>query len=129
MRRARRCLMDAENAFNDSDYPMAVRSQECVEMSLKAVLRAFGIEYPKKHDVSDALDLIENFPEWFSSKLHAVKEISRDLAKKRGPAMYGYELELKPAFELFDEDDAVKAINSAKEVFELCNRLIFEIFK
>ncbi|RLI85336.1 MAG: hypothetical protein DRO98_07110 [Archaeoglobales archaeon] len=47
MRRARRCLMDAENAFNDSDYPMTVRSQECVEMSLKAVLRAFGIDIRK----------------------------------------------------------------------------------
>ncbi|RLI85337.1 MAG: hypothetical protein DRO98_07115 [Archaeoglobales archaeon] len=96
---------------------------------LKSGFESVWNRYPKKHDVSDALDLIENFPEWFSSKLHAVKEISRDLAKKRGPAMYGYELELKPAFELFDEDDAVKAINSAKEIFELCNRLIFEIFK
>jgi HEPN domain-containing protein len=40
-------------------------SQECVELSLKAVLKAVGIEYPKIHDVSDILiDFVDRFPEW-----------------------------------------------------------------
>ncbi len=129
IKRGRRCLTEAENAYNDADYPMAVRrSQECVEMSLKSILRALGIEYPRKHDVSDALDLIKaNLPEWFSARIYEVKEISRDLARKRGPAMYGYEAELKPSSSIFDEEDAAKAVNSAKKVFELCNRFILEV--
>jgi len=46
--------------------------------------------------------------------------VSRDLSKKRGPAMYGYEAELRPASDIFDEEDAEDAISAAKEVFDSC---------
>jgi len=113
-------------AFNDEDYPMTVRrSQECVELSLKAVLRSIGIEYPREHDVGKALEVAkEKFPDWFSSKIPRFAEISRDLSKKRGPAMYGYEAELKPASDIFDKEDAKDAISAAREVFEACEKLI-----
>jgi HEPN domain-containing protein len=40
------------DALVEGNYPYTVRlSQECVELSLKAVLKAVGIEYPKIHDV------------------------------------------------------------------------------
>ena len=43
MKRARRCLKEAELALEDKDLPMTVRrSQECVELSLKAVLRSIA---------------------------------------------------------------------------------------
>lgn len=52
LRQAEARLRDAIDAFSESNYPYAVRlSQECVELSLKAVLKAVGIEYPKIHDV------------------------------------------------------------------------------
>jgi HEPN domain-containing protein len=51
-------------------------------------------------------------------------EISKDLSKKRGPAMYGYESEMKPSSDIFDKEDATSAISSAKDVFEACKKLI-----
>ncbi|MBS7247535.1 MAG: HEPN domain-containing protein [Candidatus Jordarchaeales archaeon] len=130
LKRAERCLLESEHALLDGDYPMTVRrAQECVELSLKAALRAFTIEYPKRHDVGDALPLIrDKVPDWFSSKIPQLSATSSDLARKRGPAMYGYESELKPASEIFGKNDAEEAFNSAKETFALCKRLIEELF-
>jgi HEPN domain-containing protein len=48
LRQAEARLEDAEDALLEGNYPYAVRlSQECVEPSLKAVLKAVGIEYPR----------------------------------------------------------------------------------
>ena len=47
LRQAKARLEDAKDAYIEGNYPYAVRlSQECVEFSLKAVLKAVGIEYP-----------------------------------------------------------------------------------
>jgi len=68
LRQAEARLEDARDALSEGNYPYAVRlSQECVELSLKAALKAVGIDYPKVHDVSDVLEVVsERFPEWFS---------------------------------------------------------------
>ncbi|MEM2925810.1 MAG: HEPN domain-containing protein [Methanocellales archaeon] len=131
IKRAGRFLKECISAFEDSDYPVAVRrAQECVELSLKAALRSVGVEHPKEHDVSKALEVVgDKFPQWFSVKIPRFMEISRDLSKKRGPAMYGYEAEFKPATELFDRKDGEDAIASAKDVFDSCERLIKMLFK
>ncbi len=50
------------------------------------------------------------------------------LGKKEGPAMYGYESELKPASELFSSKDAEDALTAARETLTLCRRLINELF-
>ncbi len=130
IKRARRFLLESTAAFEDGDHPVAVRrAQECVELSLKAALRSIGVEYPREHDVSKALEIVgDKFPEWFSAKIPRFMEISRDLSKKRGPAMYGYEANLAPASEIFDRKDGEDAITSARDVFE-CERLIKMLFK
>jgi HEPN domain-containing protein len=52
LRQAEARLKDFGRAFSDHNYPYAVRlSQDYVELSLKAVLKSVGIEYPKIHDV------------------------------------------------------------------------------
>jgi len=52
LRRAEVRVRSAAGATASKDYPDAVRfSQEAVELSLKAALRAFGLEYPKEQDV------------------------------------------------------------------------------
>ena len=77
-----------------------------------------------------ALEMVKGkVPDWFSSKIPEFTEVSRDLSKKRGPALYGYEAELKPASEIFNIKDAKEALASAEEVFNACNKLINEIFK
>ena len=86
LRQAEARLEDAKDALSEGNYPYAVRlSQECVELSLKAALRAVGIDYPKVHDVSDVLaDVSERFPEWFRAKIDFLCESSKILAKKEG---------------------------------------------
>ena len=108
MRRARSRYIDAHNALKRGDYPDVVRySQECVELSLKACLRAVGVEYPKVHDVGDILVVNrDKFPSWLKSKLDELVEISADLAAKRSPAMYGIEVAGKTSSELFSSEDA-----------------------
>jgi len=128
LERARSRLTDAESAFKRGDYPETVRySQEAVELSLKAVLRIFGIEYPKVHDVGDILYVnMDKYPEWFRNEIDNIREISRELALKRAPAMYGLEVSGKSPSELFDKDDSLEALKSGKYVYELSRKLIDE---
>ena len=126
IKRARRCLKEARDALADNDPPMAVRrGQECVELSLKAVLRGLGVEYPKKHDVGEALEVVVPVvPFWFAAQIPAFAALSEKLARERGPAMYGYEAELTPASQLFTREDAEERVAAVGQVFTACERLI-----
>jgi len=117
-------LKTANMALEDREYAYTVRSaEECVELSLKAALRALGIEYPKKHDVSRVLKRTKNrFPEWFD--LEEFATINRELSEKREPAMYGNELKMIPATVLFTEEEAKNALQKARKVYEACEKLI-----
>ena len=126
MRQALSRLEDAEDSLREGNYPYALRlSQECVELSLKASLRLVGIEYPKVHDVSDVL--IENrnrFPEWFKERVEFMAETSFNLAAKRELAFYGEEEDFLTPNDVISEEEAERAVRRAKEVYELCRRLL-----
>lgn len=129
--RAKRCLTEAEVALNEHDYSMTVRrSQECIEMAIKGILRLSGIEFPREHDVSDVLLKTEwkeiGSPSWFMDNIEKLARIMREITPKRGPAMYGFEKEMKPAGEIFSSDDGIKALNEARFVFETCQRFFLE---
>ena len=130
LRRARSRLVDGESALRRGDYPDAVRySQECVELFLKACLRTVGVEYPKVHDVGDLLDYYEDrFPEWFRREIPLFKRVSRELALKRIPSVYGLESEGKPAGELFGREDAEEALESAGRVYADCEKFLNEFY-
>jgi HEPN domain-containing protein len=100
-------------------------SQECVELSLKAVLKAVGIEYPKIHDISDILvDFVDRFPEWFRAELEFLRESSKMLAKKREISLYGGEEAFLSPEEVISESDAEDATRRAGKAHELCKTLI-----
>ena len=128
LKRAEARLVIAEEAFKRGYYPEAVRySQECVELSLKACLRMVGIEYPKVHDVGGVLEAESaRFPEWFREQIERLAEISRNLAEKRSPSMYGIEAAGKTPGELFGEREAEEALRNAKQVHQLARQLIEE---
>ncbi len=130
LKRAESRLIDARSALGRGDYPEVVRySQECVELSLKACLRAVGVEYPKVHDVGDVVRACsDRFPEWMRAHLDEVADISRDLAEKRGPSVYGLEAAGKPASELFDLRDAEDALSKAEFVHRIAKRFVVEFF-
>jgi len=128
-KRARNRIKSAELAYSDKSYPDVVRySQECVELSLKSALRALGVEYPKEHDMSRILRANKNrFPEWFRREINRLGEISRDLADKRAPSLYGIEPSGKAPSDIFDKDDAEEALLDAKYVLNIVSKLLLEL--
>ncbi len=117
-------LATAERANANGNYSYAVRSsQECVELSLKAALRAVGVEYPKKHDVGRVLLRIkERFPAWFAVAEFA--RTSRELVQLREPAMYGDELRMIPSSALFRKEQVEAVLEKARRTHEACRALI-----
>jgi HEPN domain-containing protein len=125
---ARSRLRTAKLALKGGDHPFTVRqSQECVELSLKAALRIYGIEYPKEHDVRELLlEVRERFPRWFAEQVEKFGEISSRLARDRGPSMYGDEERGIPPSELFDREKARAALADAEFVHHACRKLLKE---
>jgi hypothetical protein len=109
-------------------YSYVVRqSQECVELSLKSILRVAGIEYPKQHEVSDILlEKKDLYPQWLVEELRNVSRISKELMMKRMPSMYGEETIGKPPRSLFNREDAESSVKSAEHVHNLATRLMSE---
>ena len=124
--RARRCLREAELALSEGDYAGAVRrSQEALELALKAVLRYLAVEYPREHDVGMVLKQVsDRLPSYVGEKLQEIVEISAELARVRGPALYGYEREGIPAREAFSRDYAENVYYRVKEIVDLCSRFL-----
>ncbi len=126
LNQAARRLETAERELKSGSLAYSVRSsQEAVELGLKAALRLIGIEYPKKHDVSTVLIRFrDKFPPWFP--IGELATISRKLSEKRELAMYGDELSMTPADQLFDRSDAEEALVLAKKTYENVKKLLDE---
>lgn len=129
LRNAEERIFLAEYSRSRGFYHNAVRlCQEAVELCLKAVLRLYGIEYPKSHVVGPVLRERKSlFPQWFQEVIPMIARFSRDLSHNRGPAMYGDEEAEVPPEELYDDEDAEEAIRKAKVVLELCRKLVAEL--
>lgn len=129
LRQAKARLEDAIDAAREGNNPYAVRlSQECVELSLKTVLKAVGIEYPKVHDVSDIfLEIRDRFPSWFKAEIGFLRESSKLLFKKRELSLYGNEEALIPPDEVMSKNDAEDATSRAKKTYNLCEKLITQL--
>lgn len=97
-------------------------SQEIVELSLKALLRQFGIEPPRMHDVGPIL--LDN-PSLFApsltlATLERMAKISHDLRRDRELAFYGSE-DLTPGG-FYGKSDATAAKEGSTWVVETVRR-------
>ena len=130
LKKADRYFNEAINAHSEEDFSTAIRRcQESVELAIKAVLRLCGIEYPRKHDVSDLLDKLsdlQDIPDYFKESIPTLKQTMQRLSQLRGPAMYGDEANLTPPSRLFSEQDAEKNINDTRKTLQLCKKLFRE---
>ena len=126
--RARSFLAEAESSFSASDNATCVRrSQEALEFAAKAVLRRLSIEYPREHDVSEAMQAAaERLPEYLKARLQNINGLLTELASVRGPALYGYEVEGIPASKAFTKDYASQTVTRVKELAELCMKFAGE---
>jgi len=115
VRRAQIRLRVLDVLYTAESWADVVReSQEIVELTLKGLLRAYGIEPPRVHDVS-ALLLAEcgRLPRALQTQLPRLAAISRDLRRDRELAFYGAE-DLTPG-SFYAREDADRARSSATE--------------
>jgi hypothetical protein len=116
VRRASFRLRLVDVAYEAHSWADAIReSQELVELALRGLLRASGIDPPRTHDVSATL-LSEKsrLPAAVRPKLERLADISRDLRRDRELAFYGAE-DLVPS-EFYTESDAKQARDAARFV-------------
>lgn len=116
LRRAVARLRALDVLFESQSWADVVReSQEIVELSLKGLLRAFGVEPPRIHDVADVL-LAERarLPRELAPVLEQLAAVSRALRRDCELAFYGAE-DLTPST-FYREPDAMLARDSAREV-------------
>ena len=128
LRQAEERIKHAEEALKTGNYAYTIRqSQEPVELALKGALRLLAIEPPKWHDVGPVLKRHrELFPRWFRDRIDDVASISRKLRREREPSMYGDEETGTPPDQLYSLLDAEESVRYAREVLDLCLRLLAE---
>jgi HEPN domain-containing protein len=112
---------EAEALFHKGIWNMVVRrSQEVVELSLKALLRECGIEIPHLHDVSSLLKLHNNkLPPYILENLDKISSISRRLRQQREISFYGEEENDTAPEKLYSKLDAKDALLDADFVLNI----------
>ncbi len=116
LRRAEARLHALDVLYERASWADVVReSQEVVELALKGLLRACGVDPPRIHDVADVL-LAERdrVPAALQPELERLASVSRSLRRDRELAFYGAE-DLTPS-SFYRESDAVTARDSARAV-------------
>ena len=127
VRRAESRLRALDVLYEDESWADVVReSQEVVELALKGLLRAAGIDPPRVHDVSDVLAaerdrLPTALGEDDVSRLAAA---SRDLRRDRELAFYGAE-DLTPS-DFYRDGDATAAREAVRLVVGLVRSHVVE---
>lgn len=114
VRRAEARLQALDVLFVAQSWADVVReSQETLELALKGLLRACGIDPPRVHDVSDVL-LAEQrrLPAALQPEVDRLARHSRALRRDRELAFYGAE-DLTPS-DFYSEEDATAAREAAR---------------
>jgi len=93
MKSAEREFRNAATCLEDKDYAGSLKYlQECMEYAVKAVLIAYGIDYPKIHAVGRFLhEIKEKYPRWFLKQTQTIAEVTDSLARGRPKFRYPYE--------------------------------------
>lgn len=124
---ARLSLREGEQAFKDGFYHRTVRRcQECVELSLKGLLRYVGIEYPKVHDVGNVVvTILREKTDSDEDRIAELAEIGRRLSKDRELSFYGSETGEPPA-SIFSESSVQQSLEGATHVLDFVDGMICE---
>ena len=124
VRRAQARLGAIDVLFDAESWADVVReSQEAVELALKGLLRACGIDAPRIHDVSDVL-LAERgrLPETLRKDVDRLARISKQLRRDRELAFDGTE-DLTPS-DFYAREDAEEARGGARQTVALVRPLV-----
>jgi HEPN domain-containing protein len=118
VRRAAVRLRAIDVLYEAGSWADVVReSQEVVELALKGLLRAVGVDPPRVHDVSEVLKAERSrLPASLSGDVDRLAEASRTLRRDRELAFYGAE-DLTPS-DFYRARDAGEARDAARLVVE-----------
>jgi HEPN domain-containing protein len=106
---AARAILAAGDAFDT----VCFHAQQAVEKSLKAVLAWREIEYPRRHDVGELLELVKPLAPDVAHYAERIIDLAPYAVEIR------YEIEFEPS-----DDQAVEAVQTAEEVYELIKRML-----
>lgn len=125
LRRAEVRLRALDVLFEGESWADVVReAQEVVELTLKALLRASGVDPPRIPDVSAVmLAERERLPAALQSELEVLAEGSRQLRRDRELAFYGAE-DLTPSG-FYSREDAERARAAARRTVEVVKPHLF----
>jgi hypothetical protein len=124
VRRAAIRLRAIDVLFEAESWADVVReSQEAVELALKGLLLASGIEPPRIHDVSDILVTErDRLPAAVRGDVERLGVISKDLRRDRELAFYGAP-DLTPST-FYTRPDAVRALDGARLAVRLVRSVV-----
>lgn len=112
-------LLMRKQAYSD----VIREAQEIVELALKGMLRAVGVEPPKWHDVGEILKAERaRFPEDVRSQIDELARISAWLRKEREFAFYG-DVDFIPT-EAYSAEDGLRAVADAERCVDAARRVI-----
>jgi HEPN domain-containing protein len=95
-----------------------------MEYAVKAVLMAYGVDYPKIHAVGRFLyEIKEKYPRWFLEQVQSIAEVADDLARGRSRFRYPYEYPPEQ-----DETTAREVLPKVEKALENCRKLIEQLF-
>ena len=122
VKRAEARLRAVDVLFDAGSWADVVgESQEVVELALKGLLRAAGVDPPRVHDVGDVLKAERSrMPSGLAGEVDQLAAASRILRRDRELAFYGAE-DLTPS-DFFREDDASEARAAARLVVDRVRR-------
>ena len=118
VRRAAIRLRAIDVLYEAESWADVVReSQEVVELALKGLSRAVGVDPPRVHDVAEVLEAERNrLPAGLAGDVDRLAAASRDLRRDHELAFYGAE-DLTPS-DFYREPDAAGARAAARLVVE-----------
>jgi HEPN domain-containing protein len=126
VRRAQVRVRALDLLFDADSWADVVReSQEALELALKGLLRAYGVDPPRAHDVSDVLLAErERLPEAIRGRLAELASASRDLRRDRELSFYGAEDLTPSAF--YEKQDAERAREMARDAVQAIAAVVLE---
>lgn len=121
-RQAEAALKSAKMHYDDWNYASCIHeAQLAVELMLKALLKKFTGDFPKKHDIGlELFEAREKLPEAIRRYVPRLWFVSKVLASWREPSIYGLEAEQTPPDKFFTKKEAEVALSYAEEVKSIC---------
>jgi len=126
VRRAQARLRALDVLFDAASWADVVReSQEALELALKGLLRAYGVDPPRTHDVGDVLLAErERLPASLQPRLADLAAASRDLRRDRELAFYGAQ-DLTPS-SFYGRNDAERARDAVRSAVATIAPLVLD---